>query len=107
MIRNSEACSLLAQTTHDQDLFKLIIKYCQSGKEKTTANGIRALGSLNIPASKEVEKILIDALGNRSPKITWNSCVAIAKFVQRGESERLKSVETTEILFEIVSSSQS
>jgi hypothetical protein len=59
---------------------------------------------LNIPATKEVEKILIDALGNRSPKITWNSCVAIAKFVQRGESERLKSVETTEILFEIVSS---
>jgi len=81
MIRNSQACQLLAQTSNDKDLFKLIVKYCQSGKEKTTANGIRAIGSLSIPATKEVEQILIEALGNRSPKITWNSCVAIAKFV--------------------------
>jgi len=62
-------------------LIKLILKYCASGKEKTTANGIRALGYLNIQANQEVEKILIEALNNRSPKITWNSCVAVQKFV--------------------------
>ena len=86
-------------------MFLLIIKYCQSGKEKTTANGIRALGYLKVEASAEVEKILIEALSNRSPKIVWNSCIAISKFVERGSGMRLKSGETTEKLFSIISGS--
>ena len=69
------------------------------------ANGIRALGYLTEASiTTEVEQVLIDALANRSPKICWNSCLAIAKFVQTKQGSRLNSPETSLILFDILSS---
>jgi hypothetical protein len=48
MVRSSQACSFLATVSTDSKLVQLIIKFCKSGKEKTTANGIRALGHLQV-----------------------------------------------------------
>jgi hypothetical protein len=82
----------------------MIMRYCVSGKEKITANGIRALSYMTLPVSCEMEQVLIEALSNRSPKIAWNSCVAISKFVAKGTGPRLNSLETSSLLFEIISS---
>lgn len=100
-VRNSQACAFLAQKSSEKRLVELILKYCRLGKEKTTANGIRALGYLNVEVTPELEQILIEGLQNRSAKITWNSCVAIAKFIKR-PSSKLNSPKVVSLMFSIL-----
>jgi hypothetical protein len=110
MVRSSQACSFLAQKTTDARLVSLILYYCNLGKENTTANGIRALGQLNIQVDKKIESILVQGLNNKSAKVTWNACVAVGKFIQRrdehADSNLLESTKTTKILFKILSTHQ-
>jgi hypothetical protein len=60
-----------------------------------------------------IQKVLVRALKNKSSKVTWNSCVAIAKIVARhsdvpdvGEELLFFTPETTKVLFDIISTRQ-
>lgn len=107
MVKSSQACSFLAQKSTDPRLVQLIINYCKSGKEKTTANGVRALGQLQIDVDTKIEQILVAGLWNKSAKVVWNSCVAIGKFVQRSTKPNLLlSSQTTGVLFTIMTTHQ-
>jgi hypothetical protein len=59
-----------------------------------------------------VQKVLVRALNNKSSKVTWNACVAIAKVLSRPDKPMTKeidlfyTVDTTKLLFDIIANRQ-
>ena len=81
-------------------LYRVIMTYAVSTRDKVTANAIRTLGYFlsqvelahfqqelekdNQASSftSAINKALMAGLRNKSPKVAWNSCIAISKVIR-------------------------
>ena len=91
----------------------MILAFSQSEKLKVSANGLRALGFLlataNLPEvlddkgktenlAGKIRLTIHSSLRNKSPKVSWNACIVVAKTIAN-ESLELCSIDSTKNMF--------
>lgn len=112
-------------------LYRVIMTYAVSSRDKVTANAIRTLGyflsQIDIAHFQQeleqdtqaanftsaIKRALMAGLRNKSPKVTWNSCIAIGKTIRNptlrdcpAAQSAFFNEETTKTLFDIVRNRQ-
>ena len=112
-------------------LYRVIMTYAVSTRDKVSANAIRTLGYFLSQVdlahfqqelekdnqasnfTSAINKALMASLRNKSPKVTWNSCIAISKVIRNPTLQDCPAAqssffnqETTKTLFDIVRNRQ-
>lgn len=60
-----------------------------------------------------IRRALLNGLKNKSPKVTWNSCIAVSKTIKNPTLQKCEAAkdiffnkETTGVLFDIIANKQ-